>query len=125
VVRAGDTFTAVRTFTEDDVAAFAAVSGDHGRHHVTGDDRGRLMVHGLLVASVPTKIGGDIHYLAREMTWEFLRPVFTGDTVSCTVTIDRADPGDGRLNVALTATCANQDGTEVMRGRSRGVILTG
>ena len=123
MVRAGDTFTAVRTFTEEDVAAFAAVSGDDGRHHVTRDDRGRLVVHGLLVASVPTKIGGDIHYLAREMTWEFLRPVFTGDTVTCTVTIDRADPGDGRLNVALTATCTNQDDTDVMRGRSRGVIL--
>jgi 3-hydroxybutyryl-CoA dehydratase len=122
-VRADDTFGLERTFTEEDVAAFAEVSGDRGRHHVEPDGRGRVLVHGLLVASLPTRLGGDIHYIARTMTWEFLRPVFTGDTVRCELTIDRADPAEGRLDIALTAVCRNQDGREVLRGDSRGVIL--
>jgi acyl dehydratase len=123
-VRPGDTFSLERTFTEADVVSFAEVTGDRGRHHVERDDRGRLMVHGLLVASLPTKLGGDIHYIAREMWWDFLRPVFTGDTVRCELTIDRATPADGRLEVALTAVCRNQDGKEVIRGASHGVIVT-
>jgi 3-hydroxybutyryl-CoA dehydratase len=123
-VRAGETFSLERTFTEADVLSFAEVTGDRGRHHVERDERGRLMVHGLLVASLPTKLGGDIHYIAREMRWEFLRPVFTGDTVRCQLTIDRATRGDRRLEVALTAVCRNQDGIEVIRGTSHGVIVT-
>ncbi len=33
------------------------------------------MVHGLMTASIGTKIGGDLNYIAREMVSEFLRPV--------------------------------------------------
>jgi 3-hydroxybutyryl-CoA dehydratase len=40
-------------------------------HHVTPDEKGRLMVHGLLTATGLTKIGGDMNFLARERTSNF------------------------------------------------------
>ena len=44
------------------------------------DENGRLMVHGLLTASIGTKVGEELHYIARELVSEFIRPVFTGST---------------------------------------------
>lgn len=55
-------------------------SGDDGIHHLTPDEQGRLVVQGLLTATLPTKVGGDNNVLARTMNFEFTRPVFTGDT---------------------------------------------
>lgn len=52
------------------------------------------MVQGLLTATLPTKIGGDANVLARTMNFEFLKPVFTGDTILCEVTIDRYEEKD-------------------------------
>jgi 3-hydroxybutyryl-CoA dehydratase len=82
-VKTGDVFTYSRTFTVEETLQFGEISGDQGRHHMEQDEQGRLMVHGLLTASIGTKIGGDLHYIAREMEMEFLRPVFTGDTITC------------------------------------------
>jgi acyl dehydratase len=123
MIKAGDRFSTSRTFTDADVATFAALTGDRGRHHVERDARGRLMVHGLLVAAVPTKLGGDLHYIAREMTFEFVRPVFTGDTVDCELAIVEAAPAADRLEVRMEVVCRNQDGMDVIRGASRGIIL--
>jgi acyl dehydratase len=62
-MKVGDTFNWKRTFTEDDIRLFNKVSGDEGVHHIVPDEQGRLMVHGLLTATVPTKIGGDMNFL--------------------------------------------------------------
>src|SRR5207302_10861219 len=56
-MKVGDVIGWERTFTEADIRLFNLVSGDEGTHHVKADERGRLMVHGLLTATVPTKIG--------------------------------------------------------------------
>ena len=45
------------------------------------------MVHGLLTATLPTKIGGDLNLIANEMIFRFHRPVFAGDTIRCEVTL--------------------------------------
>jgi hypothetical protein len=37
------------------------------------DEHGRLMAHGLLTATLPTKIAGDMNFIARQMTFEFHR----------------------------------------------------
>jgi acyl dehydratase len=82
------------------------------------------MVHGLLTATLPTKLGGDLNYIARELSFEFLRPVYVGDTIRCESTIASLEQQNGRLKMASTFTCRNQYGKEVLRGRSQGVILT-
>lgn len=58
-----------------------------GIHHRTPDEQGRLVIQGLLTTTLPTKEGGDHKVLARTMNFEFLRPVFTGDTIICEVKI--------------------------------------
>lgn len=120
---AGDVLTWERSFSVEDVRAFAGLVGDRGRHHLEPDARGRVMVHGLLTASIPTKIGGDLDFLAREMRFEFLRPVWTGERIACRVTIDEAVPRPGRLDLVMSIVCVNQDGQEVLRGDGRGTIL--
>lgn len=121
-VRAGQKAVYERTFTTKDVELFAELTGDKGAHHVQPDTQGRIMVQGLLTASVPTKLGGDINYIAREYSVEFVRPVFAGDTIRAEALITKAEPGDGHLNVGIDFTCSNQHGKEVMRGKTSGVI---
>jgi acyl dehydratase len=86
------------------------------------DEKGRLMVHGLLTASIGTKIGGDLNYIAREINCEFIRPVFTGDTITCELTITEVIPMDGFKKVAMKTVYRNQEGKEVLIGTSRGII---
>ncbi|SRR6266496_3023049 len=121
-MQAGETRTWRRTFTEEDVRLFAEISGDEGQHHLVPDERGRLMAHGLLTATLPTKIGGDMNFIARELTFEFHRPVFAGDTIECVVTLVLAEPSEGFTKVASEWTCRNQNGKEVMTGRARGIV---
>lgn len=75
------------------------------------------MLHGLLTAEVSTKLGGDINYTARKISCEFLRPVFTGDTVRAERVVISATPGRGHLKAALDFSCYNQYGKEVLRGK--------
>ena len=71
---------------------------------------------------LPTKIGGDLNFIAQEMTFQFHRPVFAGDTVHCEVTLDELELGEKVTRVASTWVCRNQHGKEVMTGQARGVI---
>ena len=118
----GNTMRWSRTFTEDDIRLFAQLSGDEGEHHFVPDAQGRLMAHGLLTATLPTKIGGDVNLIAREMTFRFHRPVFAGDTIECIVTLTNAEPGDGYLSIETEWRCTNQHGKEVMTGGGGGII---
>lgn len=121
-MKVGETVSWERTFTEDDIHLFNEVSGDQGVHHVTPDDLGRLMVHGLLTATVPTKIGGDMNFIAREMKFQFHRPVFAGDTVTCVVAVVEFTPVEQYTNVRTDFVCRNQHGKEVMTGYAVGII---
>ena len=112
-----------RVFTVEDVRAFSAVSGDRGVHHVELDEQDRLMVQGLLTATLPTKLGGDLNYLAREMVLEFLRPVFTGERIECVSTATKVEKQPGRTYAEFAVTCTNPAGKEVFRASIKGVIL--
>ncbi|USK36759.1 enoyl-CoA hydratase (plasmid) [Bacillus sp. F19] len=122
-LKIGDIITFERTFTAEDVALFIKISGDEGSHHVTPDERGRLVIQGLLTATLPTKIGGDNNVLARTMNFEFLRPVFTGDTIICEVTIEQFEKQNNRTHITASFLCKNQNEKEVLRGDFSGVIL--
>ena len=121
-MKIGDAITWERTFTEEDIRLFNQVSGDEGIHHIMPDEQGHLMVHGLLTATIPTKIGGDMNFIAREMKFQFHRPVFAGDTVSCEVTLVALEPADRYTSVRSEFVCRNQNGKEVMSGYALGVI---
>jgi 3-hydroxybutyryl-CoA dehydratase len=123
-LKVGDIITFERTFTAEDVELFIKVSGDEGSHHVTPDEQGRLVIQGLLTATLPTKVGGDYNVLARTMNFEFLIPVFTGDTIICEVTIEKYEKKDNnRISILATFLCSNQNEKQVLRGNFSGVIL--
>ncbi|MCG7345406.1 MaoC family dehydratase N-terminal domain-containing protein [Sporosarcina sp. ACRSL] len=123
-LKIGEVIRFERTFTVEDVELFTKVSGDTGTHHVTPDEQGRLIIQGLLTATLPTKIGGDQNVLARTMNFEFLRPVFTGDTITCEVTIDVFEKQENnRTSIKASFVCTNQNGKQVLNGNFAGVIL--
>ncbi|MFC6785463.1 dehydratase [Halobaculum halobium] len=125
----GTTLRHERTFTVEEVQAFADLSEDRGEHHERPDDDGRLLVHGLLTATMPTKIGGDLDVLARTMEFDFHRPVYTDQRIVCEVTldtVDRADDTDDEADsaeVEADVVCHRDGGEIVLTGGFEGVVL--
>ncbi len=111
------------TFTNADVLAFGALTGDDQPRHSEPDAEGRLVLQGLLTASLSTRIGGRIGYLAKSATFEFLRPVFTGQRLQCTLDIVGVDAEPGRDRVRGLAIVTNEAGKEVVRCTYEGFIL--
>jgi acyl dehydratase len=63
-----------------------------------------------------------MNFIAREMKFQFHRPVFAGDTVKCVVTVVKIEPAEAYTNVRTEFVCSNQLGKEVMTGHAEGVI---
>lgn len=121
-LQVGDIIKFERSFTSEDVELFTKISGDEGNHHINPDEHGRLIIQGLLTATLPTKIGGDHNVLARTMNFEFLRPVFTGDTIICEVTIEKFEKQENRISIITSFLCRNQNEKAVMKGNFSGII---
>ena len=118
----GETHTFERTFATDDVERFAELSRDRQPIHTEPDEDGRLMVHGLLTATLPTKIGGDLEVLARRMDLEFRRPVYTGQRITCTWTFESVEEREDRYVIGVDVVCENDDGEPVLTGTVEGLI---
>ncbi|MGD9732330.1 MAG: MaoC family dehydratase [Desulfamplus sp.] len=123
-LEAGDTFTISRTFTDDDVALFAKISGDYNPVHF--DERfakaknfSAPICHGLLTASLITEIGGQIAWLASGMKFRFKAPVYVGETITCTWVIAEIDK-KGRAKASITIT--KEDGVTVLEAEIKGII---
>lgn len=96
--------------------------GDEGSHHQKPDEKRRLLVHGLLTATLPTKIGGEHDVLARTM--DFFIPVYTDDTITCVAKIEKPKKQENnRTAIFATFPCTNKNGKEVLKGNITGVIL--
>lgn len=120
---AGEVRTYSRTFTREDVEQFAELSNDRGYHHLVEQGGGAVMVHGLLTATLPTKVGGDMDYVARSMSFEFPRPVYTGEAITCEVTVEDVTEAEGRTELSATYVCTNEDDEVVLRGDTDGVLF--
>jgi 3-hydroxybutyryl-CoA dehydratase len=123
-LKAGDTFTLTRTFTEKDVEAFTDVTRDHNPIHSSQrfvalkgfDDR---ICHGLLVGAMITEMGGQMGWLASGMNFRFKQPVYIGDTITCRCTLVAVD----RKNRAeADAVFINQHGETVLEASLFGVL---
>ena len=119
----GDTMTYSRTFTNEDVQQFADLSKDEGYHHMVGNEEGQVVLHGLPTATMPTKLGGDINYIARTMEFEFPHPAYTGTEITCETTIERVEERDGRTELGASCVCETADGTIVLRGHTEGIVM--
>lgn len=122
-IQDGQVFTFRRTFTSGDVALFCGVTGDYNPYHIdqTFLEESwfkRPIIPGLLTASMITHIGGMIGFLASEMEFNFLTPVYVGDTITCTVTFHERDEVKRKLRAK--ATFVDQHGNEVLQCKFAG-----
>ncbi|MBI5595311.1 MAG: hypothetical protein HY928_04395 [Elusimicrobia bacterium] len=111
-----------RHISAHDIADFTKSSHDANIYHVEPDPSGRLIAHGLLVASLATKLGGDLHFLARTMTFDFIKPAYSGDTLTCLATVDSLIEQSERFKCRFSFTVTNQAGETVMVGHTAGMI---
>lgn len=118
----GDSYTHERTFSPEEVRRFGDLSGDRQPIHTEPDEEGRLVVQGLLTATIPTKIGGDLEFMARHMEFEFRKPVYTGQRITCEMTLDSVAEREDRYEASAVAVCRRDGGEPVLRGSVDGVI---
>ena len=122
-IAVGQVFTFRRTFTEGDVAIFCAVTGDYNPYHMDetfarANWYGKRIIPGLLTGSMLTHIGGMLGFLATEMSFQYLAPVYIGDTVTCTVTFVEKD--EARRVLVASVRYTTQDDREVLTARFSG-----
>jgi 3-hydroxybutyryl-CoA dehydratase len=121
----GATASRTKTFTDEDVRAFAVVSGDNNSVHLdeayaaTTPFKQRI-VHGMLTASLISAVlgcdfpGMGTIYLGQNLS--FKAPVYIGDTVTATVELVKFRE-DKRIATFKT-TCTKADGTVVIEGEA-------
>ena len=119
----GATATWTRTFTADDVEAFASISGDRNPLHFDAAFAGRTRLGALVVqgglttglfnALVAMELPGPGSVFLHQ-EWDYPAPVFIGDTVTANAEVieSRADKPITRLRCVAR----RDDGTEVLRG---------
>jgi len=121
----GDRFSVTRTFTHEEVHAFARLSGDYNPVHFDqafAELKGfrAPVAHGLLTGSLLTEIGGQIGWLAAGMNFRFRRPVYVGEAITCQWTITDID-ARGRATALVSMT--NPDGVVVLEADVTGIVL--
>jgi len=119
----GDKATFTRTLTEADVALFIGTTWDVNPLHTDemycqATPFKHRIVPGLLTASLLTHLGGLWAFLATEMDFHFLAPVYVGDSITAQAELAEIDEQSG--GVVLRCTCTNQDGMTVLSGVVRG-----
>jgi 3-hydroxybutyryl-CoA dehydratase len=121
----GDAAEISRTVTDEDVRAFAELTGDRNPVHL--DDEyaaetrfGRRIAHGMLGASLISAVlanelpGRGTVYLSQ--TLRFTAPVFLGDTVTARVVVKHVR--EDKPIVTLETVCTNQRGERVVEGEA-------
>jgi 3-hydroxybutyryl-CoA dehydratase len=120
----GITFTVTRTFSESQVEQFADLSRDYNPIHfdprfVAVKGLNARICHGLLVGGMITEVGGQIGWLASGISFRFKRPVYFGDTITCTLTITEIDE---KCRAKADAVLVNQDGDVVLTAHLTGRV---
>jgi 3-hydroxybutyryl-CoA dehydratase len=119
----GDKVSFARTLTEADVALFIGTTWDVNPLHTdeiycSATPFGHRIVPGLLTASLLTHLGGLWAFLATDMHFHFLAPVYAGDTITSEAEI--AEVNDQTGAVILHCKCTNQSGRGVLRAEVQG-----
>ncbi|KAK1284461.1 hypothetical protein QJS10_CPB21g00344 [Acorus calamus] len=123
LLRIGDSLEVSRRFSDSDVAAYAAVTGDANPIHRDADSAraagfvgGGAVVHGMLVASLFPKIiasrfPGAIY---ASQTLQFRSPVFVGDAVLARVTAVDLRENKKRYIVKFSTRCFTGSGENLV-----------
>ncbi|MFH1479660.1 MAG: MaoC family dehydratase [Pseudomonadota bacterium] len=123
-IHIGDRFSVSRTFSQQDAMEFAGISRDYNPAHFdkrfseAKNFKGKIC-HGLLVASMITEIGGQVGWLATEMNFKFIKPVYFGEMIKCEMLITDISP---KGSAKAEAVFKNEEGTPVLRAFLKGII---
>lgn len=121
----GDNASISKTITDEDIFAFAEVTGDHNPVHLNDEYAaktrfGGRIAHGMLSASLISAVlanklpGAGSVYLSQ--TLKFVKPVFPDDTVTARVTV--TEIRDDKPIVKLETVCLNQRDETVLQGEA-------
>jgi len=119
-----------KTFTDDDVQRFIAITGDVNPLHVddafaAGTKFGRRVLHGMLTASIFSTMVGMLlpgtGAIYRSQTLRFLLPVYVGDTVTAHFVVRAIDGAKHRLE--MEAWIENEAGKRVIEGTCEAGLL--
>ena len=122
----GDTATYTRLITNQEVEAFAAISGDHNPLHLDPEYAattafGECIAHGMLTgalisAAIAMQLPGPGSvYLNQSI--QFKAPVLLGDTLTVTLTV--SDKHHKRPWITLQCNVTNQEGKTVAKGEAQ------
>lgn len=124
------------TITDWHVMQFAAVSMDYFELHTSDEyakqtQFGRRVAHGLLGLAVADGLKNrstlDVNAVASlHWSWDFVAPIFLGDTVVAELTIAELRESKSKPDKALVTTeflLKNQDGEVVQKGRNVMMVL--
>ncbi|MGB0848015.1 MAG: MaoC family dehydratase [Thiolinea sp.] len=125
VLKVGDSASVTRSFSADDVKAFAHLSGDHNPVHLDAEfaattSFGRCVCHGALVTSLfSTLLGTELPgkgaiYVSQES--KFRAPVFPDEQITAEVEITAIN--ERKPMVTLKTTVTNAEGKAVVRGEA-------
>lgn len=127
----GEQASMKKTFSATDITAFAHVTGDFGKMHTDAAFArqygfGQPVVHGVLVGSLISSVmgmylPGDGTILMDEQL-RFMVPVYVGDTITATVTLQGIEEKKRWFIGELHGTCVNQDGITVAEGTCHQVM---
>lgn len=124
-LKVGDTDSVTKTITDDDIRAYAQLTGDNNPVHL--DEAfarttrfGRRIAHGMLSAGLISAVlanklpGTGTVYLSQSLS--FVAPVYPGDTITARVTVTRVR--EDKPIVTLETLCTNQRDETVIRGEA-------
>lgn len=124
----GTKATFERTISQDDVLAFAQLSGDYNPLHVDATyaqatSQGSLVVHGMFLGALVSQLVGmrlpGTRALLLEESLSFKKPVRPGDTVCIEGSVVGASHATHVLDVAITISVAH---TTVAEGKARVLV---
>ena len=124
-LKVGDSAEVSKTIADEDVRAFAELTGDRNPVHLDEEYAastrfGRRIAHGMLGASLISTVlanelpGRGTVYLSQ--TLRFTAPVFLGDTVTARVVVKGVR--EDKPVVTLETVCTNERGERVVEGEA-------
>ena len=124
-LKVGDAAEVSKTIADEDVRAFAELTGDRNPVHLdegyaASTRFGRRIAHGMLGASLISAVlanelpGRGTVYLSQ--TLRFTAPVFLGDTVTARVVVRHVR--EDKPVVTLETFCTNERGERVVEGEA-------
>jgi 3-hydroxybutyryl-CoA dehydratase len=125
MIKIGDTASLTKTFSDEDVRAFARISGDNNPVHLDEDYAAQTIfkkriAHGMLTAGLISAIlgtqlpGEGTIYMGQSIN--FKAPVYLDDTITATVTVIKMH--ERKPIATLETVCTNQDGVVVLDGEA-------